>query len=760
MKRISFCDQWTCGGRPVTLPHDAMLHGDRSADAPSGSGGAFFPGGRYRYEKRFSRPQAEHVLLQFEGVYKNARVYLNDRLAGGTAYGYLPFFIDADPFLVDGENVIRVDCENLDQPDSRWYSGAGIYRPVWLWTGPSGSIAPESIRVSTVSLDPAVIRVESREEICFTVEGISGRGTDFTLSIPDARLWSEDSPALYTARVTNGFDEAEVSFGIRKISWSTKGLFVNGRETLLRGGCLHHDHGILGAATYDESEFRRVKKLKDAGFNAIRSAHNPCSRALLDACDRLGMYVMDEGWDMWYSHKNPYDYASCWRDNCTSDLEAMVQRDFNHPSVLMYSIGNEVTEPGRDEGVQTAKALVDTLHRLDPTRPVTAGINLVILVGSALGKSFYDEDGGAENAIPGAGDVGMDSTKFNEIAATVGSGMNQGAVGEEADRITSPVLDVLDIAGYNYASGRYRLEKEAHPDRVVVGSETFPQDLPQNWAMVRELPYLIGDFMWTAWDYLGEAGIGAWAYTPDGAGFNKPYPWLLADTGAYDILGNPTGELFWAGAVWGRLDKPMICVQPVNHDVTPAKAAWRGTNAIPGWAWQGCEGRRATVEVYTDAARVELLLNGSSVAGKAVEDCRAVFEVPYAPGTLTAVSYDAQGNVLGRSVLCSARGALHVGMHPEVQEARPGQIVYVPVTIEDADGTVERNADRRLSIRVENGTLLGFGSADPRTEERYDSGVFTTYYGQALAVVRAGEAGELLLHAEDAGIAIPVRERA
>ena len=759
MKRISFCDQWTCGGRPVTLPHDAMLHGDRSADAPSGSGGAFFPGGRYRYEKRFSRPQAEHVLLQFEGVYKNARVYLNDRLAGGTAYGYLPFFIDADSFLVDGENVIRVDCENLDQPDSRWYSGAGIYRPVWLWTGPSGSIAPESIRVSTVSLDPAVIRVESREEICFTVDGISGRGTDFTLSIPDAKLWSEDSPALYTARVTNGFDEAEVSFGIRKISWSTKGLFVNGRETLLRGGCLHHDHGILGAATYDESEFRRVKKLKDAGFNAIRSAHNPCSRALLDACDRLGMYVMDEGWDMWYSHKNPYDYASCWRDNCTSDLEAMVQRDFNHPSVLMYSIGNEVTEPGRDEGVQTAKALVDTLHRLDPTRPVTAGINLVILVGSALGKSFYDEDGGAENAIPGAGDVGMDSTKFNEIAATVGSGMNQGAVGEEADRITSPVLDVLDIAGYNYASGRYRLEKEAHPDRVVVGSETFPQDLPQNWAMVRELPYLIGDFMWTAWDYLGEAGIGAWAYTPDGAGFNKPYPWLLADTGAFDILGNPTGELFWAGAVWGRLDKPMICVQPVNHDVTPAKAAWRGTNAIPGWAWQGCEGRRATVEVYTDAARVELLLNGSSVAGKAVEDCRAVFEVPYAPGTLTAVSYDAQGNVLGRSVLCSARGALHVGMHPEVQEARPGQIVYVPVTIEDADGTVERNADRRLSIRVENGTLLGFGSADPRTEERYDSGVFTTYYGQALAVVRAGEAGELLLHAEDADIAIPVREQ-
>ncbi len=286
----------------------------------------------------------------------------------------------------------------------------------------------------------------------------------------------------------------------------------------------------------------------------------------------LGMYVMDEGWDMWYAHKNPFDYAASWRENHVSDLEAMVRRDFNHPSVLMYSIGNEVTEPGRDEGVAAAKALVSILHHLDSTRPVTAGINLVILAGSARGDSYHPEEGL------------MDSTKFNEIAAGVGSGMNHGADDAESDRITSPVLDALDIAGYNYASGRYPLEKEVHPDRVIVGSETFPQDLPKNWAMVKELPYLIGDFMWTAWDYIGEAGIGAWAYSPDGIGFNKPYSWLLADTGAFDILGNPTGELFWAGAVWGRLNGPAICVQPVNHDTPPAKAAWRGTNAIPGRA--------------------------------------------------------------------------------------------------------------------------------------------------------------------------------
>ncbi len=746
MNRFDFCENWTCNGTAVTVPHDAMLHGERRADAPSGSGGAYFPGGSYCYEKHFPRPAAEHVVLQFEGVYKNARVYLNGRLAGGTAYGYLPFFVEADPYLTEGDNVIRVTCENEDQPDSRWYSGAGLYRPVWLWEGPCRSIAPESVRVSTLSLDPAVIRVESRESVTCTVEGVSGSGTDFTLTIPNARLWSEDSPALYTAHVTNGFDETDICFGIRQITWSTKGLFVNGKETLLRGGCLHHDHGVLGAATFDASEYRRVKKLKEAGFNAVRSAHNPCSRALLDACDALGVYVMDEGWDMWYAHKNPYDYALSWQENWAADLAAIVSRDFNHPSVLLYSIGNEVTEPAKAQGVAAARKLVDTLHRLDGTRPVTAGINLVILAGCAKGDSYHPEEGP------------MDSTRFNEIAAGVGSGMNHGADDDESDRYTSPVLDALDIAGYNYASGRYPLEKEAHPHRVVVGSETFPQDLPKNWDMVRQYPYLIGDFMWTAWDYIGEAGIGAWAYTPDGVGFNKPYPWLLADSGAFDILGNPTGELYWAGAVWGKLTAPALCVQPVNHDRIPAKAAWRGTNAIPGWAWQGCEGREATVEVYTDGARVALLLNGAPVGSAAVADCRAVFTVPYRPGTLTAVSYDAGGGELGRASLSSCRGALRVGIHPEVQAARPGQVVYVPVTIEDDEGTIERNSDRPLTVTVENGTLLGFGSANPRTEERYDTGTFTTYYGQALAVVRSERAGELTIHVDGESVTIPVQE--
>ena len=310
MKKTPFGNGWRFQSsvnpawEPVTLPHDAMLYETRRADAPSGSGGAYFEGGSYVYEKTFERPAAEHVLIQFEGVYKNAKVFLNGREAGGAAYGYIPFFVCADEYLVNGENTIRVECDAKDQPDSRWYSGAGIYRPVWLWEGPEDSIEPECVRISTVSYEPAVVRVQSPKAVQVEIEEICGAGTDFELTIPDAKLWSEDSPNLYTAKVSNGADSEKIRFGIRKVEWSNKGLFINGRETLLRGGCVHHDNGILGAATYDESEYRRVKKLKEMGYNAIRSSHNPCSRAMLEACDALGVYMIDESWDMWFKHKS------------------------------------------------------------------------------------------------------------------------------------------------------------------------------------------------------------------------------------------------------------------------------------------------------------------------------------------------------------------------------------------------------------------------------------------------------------------------
>ena len=748
MKKTSFNDNWLYKGQTVTLPYDAMLHEQRDPKATCGSAGAFFSDGEYVYEKTFQRPAAEHVLFQFEGVYKNAKVYINGKEAGGTAYGYIPFLVNADAYLIDGENTIHMECA-VKHPDSRRYSGAGIYRPVWLWEGPKDGIEPESVKIGTVSYDPAVIRIQSPKAVKVEIAGVSSEGTDFELTIPDAKLWSESTPFLYTAKVTNDVDSEEIPFGIRKVEWSNKGLFINGKETLLRGGCLHHDNGILGAATYDESEWRRVKKLKNAGFNAIRSAHNPCSRAMLDACDKLGIYMMDETWDMWFHHKTKYDYATDWRDNYLSDLAAMVNRDFNHPSVILYSIGNEVSEPAKPEGLKVIGEMVDFLHKADPNRAVTGGFNLMIISNAAKGRGIYDENGEGRDESGDKKLQGMNSTVFNMVTSLIGTGMNKSANSKKADAATAPALDKLDLAGYNYASGRYPLEGKAHPDRVIFGSETFPQTIAQNWEMVKKYPYLVGDFMWTAWDYLGEAGIGAWAYTEDGKGFSKPYPWLLGDTGAFDILGDPNGELFTASAVWGKLDGPAICVQPINHDSKPIKAAWRGTNAIPSWSWAGCKGKTATVEVYYDGVKIDLLLNGKKLASAKTKNCKASFKVKYVPGKLEAVAYSADGRELGRSALNTADAPLHIAIKPEKISVRPGEVVYIPVTVEGANGVVESNADRKLCVTVEGGELLGFGSANPRTEERFDAGEYTTYYGRALAVVRAGEGSKVTVTVTD-----------
>ncbi|MDO5392593.1 MAG: DUF4982 domain-containing protein [Eubacteriales bacterium] len=280
--------------------------------------------------------------------------------------------------------------------------------------------------------------------------------------------------------------------------------------------------------------------------------------------------------------------------------------------------------------------------------------------------------------------------------------MNHSADSDEADEAISPALDCLDIAGYNYASGRYAMDGEKHPNRVIFGSETFPQDIAKNWKLVKKYPYLIGDFMWTAWDYIGEVGLGAWSDEPDTANFNKPYPWLLGGAGAIDLLGNPGGEVMLARAAWDVSDQPEIAVRPVNMDAEQTlRTAWRGTNSIPSWSWRGCEGRTAQVEVYSTAKEVELLLNDNSVGRKEPVEFCASFEVEYAAGKLEAVAYD-------------------------------------------ENGIVESNADEKIKVIVSGGELLGFGSANPRSEENFLSGEYTTWYGRSQAVVRVDSTSEIL----------------
>ena len=754
MRQLSFNDSWTCDGNPVTLPHDAQITEKRGKDVSNGGHG-YFPGGIYTYEKTFAAPEewsGKDIVIEFEGVYKNASVSLNGKEIAFHAYGYTGFFVELDDLRIGDENVLTVVADNSRLPNSRWYSGSGIYRPVWLYVCEKGGLRPESVKISTVSYDPPVIRVESPVPVKAETEGVCGEGRDFELTIPGAGLWSDETPELHTAKITAGDgDTMDLAFGIRKISWSNRGLFINGRETLLRGGCVHHDSGILGAATYAESEERRVRILKENGFNAIRAAHNPASKALLEACDRLGMYVMDETFDMWYNRKNPYDYGCDWEKYWQEDTASMVNRDFNHPSVILYSIGNEVSEPFEQKGIDAARAQVALCHQLDPTRPVTCGANLMILSRAAKGKGIYQDGeqkvGGGKTADEDTGKVQNASLMFNIMTSFIGSGMNKAGNSKKVDALTTPFLDSLDIAGYNYGSGRYPLEEKAHPDRVVFGSETFPQDIWKNWQMVKRYPYLIGDFMWTSWDYLGEAGLGAWSYT-GGMPFNRPYPWILAGAGVIDILGNPDGSCKYASTVWGLEDKPVIAVRPVNHPgVRPGKSSWRGTNAILSWSWAGCKGNTAEVEVYSDLSSVELFLNGRSLGRKKVGECKTYFKAKYVPGTLTAVAYDADGREAGRSELTSAEGPFHVAVRPEKKTVHPGEIVYVPVRIEGRNGVVESNRDREITVEVKGGDLLAFGSADPCTAEEYHTGTFTTYYGRALAVVRAGECGTMTVTA-------------
>lgn len=733
----------------VNLPHDAMQTETRSADVAEGRHNGFYPGNFYHYEKTFvayADLLQKHVTLNFEGVYRNSQVYVNGRAAGGYQYGYMPFDVCLDGLLVEGENTIRVDVDNSQVPNSRWYSGAGIYRPVHLTIQEQQYI--EEVKVSTLSIDPATIKVETTHQggnVAVTIfdgnqQVANAEGDNVELKIDGAKLWNAEHPNLYTAVVElkqdgKTIERQEESFGIREISWSAQGFKVNGEEVLLKGGCIHHDNGILGAAEYDDAAYRKVAIMKEYGYNAIRSSHNPLSEAMLRACDELGMYVMDELWDMWYITKTEFDYSHDFYANYQEDIRHFVKKDFNHPSVVMYSIGNEVGEPAEDKGVELAKELITLVHQADSSRPVTAGINLMIIGMTRMGINIFAQS----NSAMVTGGQEVTSEQYNQMMETSSQQMLQAVLMPMIDEATTPVLDALDIAGYNYGNKRYELEGVAHPNRIVVGSETFPHQLAENWSLVEKLPYLIGDFMWTAWDYIGEVGLGAWYYQDGDVSAGRIYPWKLNGGGALDLLGNPTGEALWAKAIWLKDNKPYIGVRPI-HKENLVKAMWRGTNSIPSWSWQGCEGMPTIVEVFTSAQKVKLYINDKLVGEQEVKDYRASFDVTYEPGTLKAVSIDANGKEY-EQVLTSATGNIGISIEPEKSSYKTGELAFVNINLVGENGTVESKADRKLKVTVEGGELLGFGSQQLITEDSFTTGEYTTYYGQSQAVIRSFKPG-------------------
>ena len=506
-----------------------------------------------------------------------------------------------------------------------------------------------------------------------------------------------------------------------------------------------------GACACDKAEARRVRILKVSGFNAIRSAHNPISKALLDA--RTATVCM-----LWtvYGYvvhgKNKYDYASdfdAWYREDIKSMVDMISTILGH----MYP-SNEVSEPYQERGVQLTREMVDYLHDLDPNRAVTAGINLFLIYLASKGRGIYKEEEISSEGHPEKKKkpAVSGSLFFNMATSLIGPIMSKIPNLKAADQVTSPGLDALDIAGYNYAMGRYPLEGKKHPDRIVVGSETFHKDIAANWAMVEKYPYLIGDFMWTSWDYLGEASIGAWAYDRSPI-MNKPYPWLSSECGAIDLLGHPGAPAKYAAVVWGFEEKPYIGVRPVNHPgIRPTKGLWRGTDALDSWSWKNCEGNKAEIEVYADAHSVELFLNGKSLGKKKLDAYKALYKTKYAPGSVKAVAYDQNDHQISASELVSATGKMRIALNPEDTVIRSGELVYVHVDLVGENGIVESNDDKELTVTVVGGALLGFGSANPCTEERFDSGCYTPYYGRSLAVVQGTDIGEMTIRVTGAGL--------
>lgn len=744
----------------VDLPHDISISQHRDPNTPAGASNAFYPGCVAVYEKTFFVPQewaGQSILLEFEGIYMNAVVRLNNQIIGHQPYGYSSFHCSLNRYLRPGsENQIRVTVNNGAVPNTRWYSGSGIYRHVWLLIGEQVHIAPWGVFVTT----PEVSKVSTKIKVQTTLENndqvpvmakvrsklTDSKGMSVTevdseivlgihedntctqeLNLTSARLWSPEDPYLYSLssevyRDGKLIDSQLTRIGIRSIIVDRQnGFQLNGQTRKMKGGCVHHDCGLLGAAAYDRAEERKIELLKQSGFDAVRCAHNPPSPAFLDACDRLGMLVIDEAFDCWREGKNPHDYSNYFENWWQRDISAMILRDRNHPSIIMWSTGNEIVErDGRSEGYSYARELADFIRQLDVSRPVT-------------------------NALCGI------------HADPLISGLAANAAAQEKDdiwgRLSRDFIAPLDVAGYNYLLDRYQSDGAAFPDRIICGLETFPKDAFDYWQAVQKLPYVIGDFVWTSLDYLGEAGIGhVWHYGETNT-LGK-FPWRHANCGDLDLCGFKRPQSYYRDCVWGIAGQPFIAVYDPAFYGQPADISrWGWADVQASWTWPEFTGKPVAIDVYCHTSEVELLLNGVSLGRKPCglkHRYLASFEARYQAGELVAVAYENDCPV-SQTVLRTAGTAAVVQLSADRSLLRPefGDLSYI--TIELLDSTQQRldqSADT-IKLTVEgNGVLLAAGNSDPCSEEPYTSSQCKLYQGRALAVLRAsGEAGEITLTA-------------
>jgi len=801
MIREPFLDGWTVGPklgafeaptaesapRAVRLPHDAVRDLPRSADSDQGVHTGYVPGGVFEYAKSFDVPDAwrdKTVRLEFEGVYRDAVVVLNGDAVVHEPNGYNAFEAVLDPYLRYGQPN-RITVEARAHRDSRWYSGAGIYRPVHLAVADPLHIPLDGTRVTTPDIDAdraiasiaTTVRNGSRHtrtlRLTWAVsapdgsEAASGTapvtvlpGSDAVarvrLAIDLPELWSDTAPSLYRVRTTLAADDGDVidtdaaAFGIRRLQVdATRGLRINGETVKLRGACVHHDSGPLGAATFADAEDRRVRLLKEAGFNALRSAHNPMSRAMLDACDRHGVFVMDELTDTWTRSKVAFDAAPGFAARWRHDVDALVAKDLNHPSVIMYSIGNEILELATPAGSAWSRRLAEAIRERDDTRLVTNGINGIIA----------NLDGMQTDAAPGDGGE-PEASDPNTMMAAMGDMMAAANASELVTRSTEESASVLDVVGFNYAESRYELDRELFPNRVIVGSETFPSRIEKMWELVERLDHVIGDFTWTGWDYLGEAGIGRVDYSDEPGyqptGTAGPYPYLLAGCGDIDITGHRRPVSYYRETVFGLRSEPYLTVHPPRYHGRPtATTPWSWDDSVSSWTWDAEPGAPVTVDVYAPAEEVELVRDGVSLGVATVgaeKAFRARFETEYRPGELVAIARSG-GREIGRTALRTA-GEPGLTASVEKSEITADGLGFVAIALADPDGVVPSGADRAVTVTVEgDAELIGLGTGRIRTEESFAGPSVTTWNGRALAIVRPTGPGEATVTVTTDGLA-------
>ena len=694
--------QFTRNGKTinVNLPHDWDIY--EAPDPATGAtkeGGGWYPAGKGEYKKQFKVESGEwknkRVMLHFEGVYQKAEVFVNGQKAGQHAYGYTPFTVDITQYLYkdkrDNEVVVKVD--NSEQPNCRWYSGSGIYRHVWLVTKKQRYIDEWSVKVTTPDIHTVNIKAE------VVMEDGTRKPIEKTIHVEQPRLWSPDDPYLYHTTIEAEGDVVPVTYGIRTIEYTAeKGFLLNGKPLKINGACLHHDDGVLGAMAFDAAEIRKVRLMKESGFNLIRTAHNPTTRAFLDACDSLGMLVIGEAFDGWRTAKNPYDYSTLIDSCYQEDIHAMVKRDRNHPSIICWSIGNEVIERKDIRVVTTARKLKQAILEEDNTRPVTEAL------------CAWDDDW----------------------------------------EIYDPHFEVLDIGGYNYMIHKHKSDHQRDPKRVMWQTESYPRDAFKNWKLVQEYPYIIGDFVWTGLDYLGESGIGRNYYEGERPGEHwreggQP-DWHGAYCDDVDITGyrKPISiyrEMLWKEAYDGEFPSVLsIAVkEPDGYHGKIHQTAWSVWPTWSSWNWPGWEGKPIDVEVYTKAKEVKLYLNDQLIGTKAVSEdteYKAVFTVPYEPGVLRA-------EASGRGTLLWTKGEparLRLTPDRRVITADGQDLSFITVEVVDKYGWPCPDAAIPCEASVKGeGSLLAFASADLKDREPYTSSKVTTWKGRALLVVRSTE---------------------